>query len=140
MSVAINNAKTLSLWDESYLPASGVSFAGLNGCAVAFTASVSSGEATVSAPVVGGDIAGILKNNDATQVSPAKRAEVCKLGITNGRALGAFNAGVKLMVGDIYGRLTTWTSGNWAVAKSREAATAQDQMVAVEVYGTPIYG
>lgn len=133
MSLIVQNSKILSLWDESYALASGQDFTNQQGMAKAFAGSVSSGEATVTNPSVGGRIAGILKNSDAIDSTPSVRAQVCKLGITNGRALGSFNAGAELAVGDVYGRLTTATAGQYVVAIAREAATAQDQMIAVEV-------
>lgn len=137
MSLVLQNPKTMLLWDESYSLASGQDFSGLIGMGVAFTSSVTTGEATLSAPTSGCRIAGILKNNNAKYSSTANvRAEVCKLGMVAARALGAFSAGAELMVGDTYGRLTTATgNGSYVVAIAREAALEAEDMVAVEMTG-----
>jgi hypothetical protein len=135
MAIVIQNAKQRRLWDESYPCTTGQALEANQGMGIKFTTGISSGEATVEAQTtVGGRIAGILENTDATATSPAKRAWICKIGMVAVRSQGAFNAGTELMVADTYGRLGTASgSGNYVVAISREAATAADQMIAAEV-------
>ena len=140
MALVVQKPKILSLWDKSCPVASGQDFTNMQGMAVEFAASVSSGESQITAATTGANFAGILKYPDASDTTtPKERAQVCRIGVTNGRAGAAFNAGVPLMIGDVYGRLIAWTSGNYIVAWSQEAATAADQMVAVEVFGHPTY-
>ena len=140
MSLIRQKPKILSLYDKSYPVASGVDFTNQQGMAVEFAANISSDEAQVTTATTGANFAGILKYPDASATTtPTHRAQVCRIGVTNGRSGAAFNAGVPLMIGDVYGRLIAWTSGNYIVAWSEEAATAADQMVAVEVFGHPTY-
>jgi hypothetical protein len=138
MTVKLQNSKTMLLWDESYNLAASQDFSDRIGMACVFSSSVTSGEATVTSPsgTTGVRIAGILKINNAKYASDSSnvRAVVCKLGMCAGRALGAISAGVELMVGDSYGRLTTATgSGKYVVAIAREAAIEADDMIAIEV-------
>jgi hypothetical protein len=145
MAIVVQNSKTELLNDQSYALASGQDFRGNVGFAVAYTSSVTTGEATVTACTATGQrIAGILKNNDAYPSGAStileNRAKVCKLGICMARSNASFAAGAELMVADTYGRLGTATgSAYYVVAVAREAATAADQMVAVEVFATPYY-
>ena len=136
MAVILQNPRIKLLWDESYALAASDDYSNDGGMACAFKSSVSSGEATVTRPTAGGRIAGIVKNNNAKYASDGTgvRAQVCKLGMCAGRALGAINAGAELMVGDTYGRLTTASgSGSYVVAIAREAALEADDMIAIEV-------
>lgn len=130
MSVYVKTPQVQNLWDASYAATADLSNSQF--AVLAFTANVSSGEATVGLPSGSGvRAAGVLQNSDA---KTTVRAVVRKLGDSQVIAGAAFNAGAELMIGDATGKVITATgAGAYVVAIARQAATAVGQIVDAEL-------
>jgi hypothetical protein len=90
-------------------------------CAVSLTAA-----RTVTLTGAGAQSYGILQNKPAL----GQAADVGILGVSKGQAGAAFSAGVPLM-SNASGQLIAWTSSNFVVGQSIDAATAEYQLVSV---------
>lgn len=74
---------------------------------------------------------GILQNKPAS----GQAADVGLIGVSKGQSGASFAAAVPLMA-TTGGQLIAWTTGNYIVAYSLEAATAANQLVTVYVLPT----
>ncbi len=136
MTINVQNPKLDSLRDESYACAEDLT--NYQWCCVKFTSSVTSGEATLSAPTAAGArIAGVLQNADA---DTTHRGVVRKLGMTKLISGAAIAAGAEVMVANTAGEVITATgSGAYVVGVAREACSAAHTAIAVELYGQYTY-
>ena len=97
-------------------------------CAVIYTASVSSGKATLSAPGGQGVIcAGILQNSDAD--TAGDNGNIRTIGTSKVKANATFDAGVELTIADSTGELEAASSGDYVVAISLQAAAEANHLV-----------
>ena len=142
MSIIIENPKTKVLVDESYALADATTINSSSTdnwqyCAVAFAGSLGTASAKVTAPSLGGRIAGVIRNADASY-SKNLPASVCVLGIVPVRLTAvAIDAGAEVMVGDTHGRLAAATgSGSYVVGRILQgSAGVLDTIVPCEMYG-----
>lgn len=132
MSLKTESPKTNIKWSEGY-----EGYKDLTGnqyCAVA-ASGASTGETKITTPSAGGVACiGILISDDC---DTTHRGEVVLSGVCPAKTGAVFNCGVLLMAGDTEGKLITATSGNYVIARAREASTVIGQIIAVEVLQSP---